>query len=290
MVNRRSDHPNLRSHAQTCLHSAETLATQAAKNNEPCSQQIEAERRNEELHKSQNELDAARARYFNLCDLRQRLSIIEQDERRRIAYLLHECAVQDLVAIQLNLNRACQMLGDGEPGVRKILGDCTGLAENNANEIRSLAYDLHAPWLEHGGLRAGIQEYANQFSSRSGLTVTFDAQQPLPKLQQSNEIALYRVMQECLRNISSVCGAKRIWIYVSVFDNCLHMTIRDDRGASASSSPGSVIGTENISARERMSALGGCLNMTQSDEGVSFLAVLPLSEKDQMPSQRLCAS
>ena len=291
------DHGELRTRVQVGRQTVEMQSALAAMNDDLRAQHIEMEMQIEELRRTQAKLDASRARYFDLSNLRQRIAMVEQEERCRIAHSLHECTVQDLVAIQLNLNRASQMLGEGDRAVREILGECSALAEDNANELRSLAYDLHAPWLQHGGLRSGIQAYAHQFSSSSGLAVTFEAPPTIPRLQQSEELALYRVMQDCLRKVSLASGAKSVWILLSIFDGILNMTIRDDRGAQSPSSlgdesslAGAASGTGNISAHERMGAVGGFLDTCRSNEGVSVRARLPLSEENQIARQPLCAS
>lgn len=212
-----------------------------------------------------------------LQKLQQRLSLSEQDERRRIAASLHDCTVQDLVASQLNLNRALEMLGDEHRAVREILGDCAALAENNASELRSLAYDLHAPWLQYGGLLSGIQEYTRQFSIRTGISVSFEPPPAIPRLQPMKEMALYRVMQESLMNVHRHSGAKRAWIVVSLLDNELRMTIRDEGGGGTPAS--NRIGVGILSMHERMSAIGGRLDVCRKPEGVSTLAILPLVEE-----------
>ena len=216
-------------------------------------------------------------------NLRQRLSMLEQDEKRRIAASLHDCTVQDIVAMQLNINRAHLMLGDEDCDlreVREILSDCEALAENSANELRSLAYDLHAPWLQHGGLLSGIQEYAHQFSIRTGISVLFDLPPAIPRLQQAHEIALYRVMQECLMNVHRHSGARRAWISISISNNFLHMAIRDDGGSSPASPPANRNGVGILSMHERMDAIGGTLEVSRTDEGLSTAALLPITEEN----------
>jgi signal transduction histidine kinase len=169
------------------------------------------------------------------------------------------------------------MLGDEHRAVREILGDCAALAENNASELRSLAYDLHAPWLQYGGLLSGIQEYTRQFSIRTGISVSFEPPPAIPRLQPMKEMALYRVMQESLMNVHRHSGAKRAWIVVSLLDNELRMTIRDEGGGGTPAS--NRIGVGILSMHERMSAIGGRLDVCRKPEGVSTLAILPLVEE-----------
>ena len=217
-----------------------------------------------------------------IADLKHRLSMSEHEERRRIAASLHDCTVQDLVAVQLNLNRTIQMLGDGHLPVREILRNCAELVENNAGELRSLAYDLYAPWLQHGGLLSGIQEYARQFSSRTGIEVAFDAPPAIPRLQPIKEVELYRVMQESLMNVLRHSGAKQAWILVELSDNELRMTIRDAGGEGVPDiSPNNRGGVGIISMHERMKAIGGRLDVCWNPDGVSTVAALPLGDENK---------
>ena len=224
---------------------------------------------NKELRRSKGEL----------VGLRLRLSMSEHDERRRIAASLHDCSVQDLVAIQLGLNQAVQMMETTHPGAQKILTECAALAGNNANELRSLAYDLHAPWLDHGGVLPGINEFAHRFSERTGICVSFQAPHSIPRMLEIKEIAIYRVMQESLMNIHRHSGASQASISISVLDQELHLSIRDNGRKSGISRKGKTDGMGIMTMYERMGAIGGKLDLRRSSRGVSVLAIVSLVEE-----------
>jgi signal transduction histidine kinase len=169
------------------------------------------------------------------------------------------------------------MLDSGHPALQEILADCAALAESNANDLRSLAYDLHAPWLDHGGLLSGIQEYAHQFSARTGIATSFEASPGIPRLLPVKEIALYRVLQESLMNVHRHSGARQAWILISLSHNELHMTVRDDGRDTAGPSRGNGVGI--LSMHERMKAIGGTLDVCRTPEGVTARAILPLDDE-----------
>ena len=218
----------------------------------------------------------------DIADLRCRLSTSELDEMRRIASELHDHSVQDLVAIQLSLSRAIGILGEDHPEVQNILCDCSALAENNACELRTLAYELHVPWLHRGGFLSGIQEYVTRFSERTGVSVSFEAPPALPQLDPMKEIALYRVLQESLMNVHRHSRSKRANILISLEDDMLRMSIQNDGLPSGASRPpeGAGFGVGILSMQERMSGIGGRLNIAHGPEGHSTLAVLPLTDQN----------
>ncbi len=215
-------------------------------------------------------------------DLRQRLAMSEQDERKRIASALHDSTVQDLVAVHLDIHRAVGMIGSEYSQARDILMDAMAIIENNANELRSLAYDLHAPWLLHGGLFSGIETYARKFAVRSGICATVEAVTPIPRISQIKEISLYRIVQESLTNVLRHSSASRVWIRFEATGENLEVSICDDGGATpevleyASSNPLGGIGI--LSMRERIEAVGGALSVSREPEGVCVRALVPIFE------------
>jgi two-component system sensor histidine kinase UhpB len=98
------------------------------------------------------------------------------------------------------------------------------------------------------------------------------------------EMSLYRVMQESLMNVHRHSQAKRAWISISLSENELHMTIRDEGGGDPALADGAGVGI--LSMNERMSAIGGRLDVLRTPEGVSTSAVLPLGNEQQGGSDR----
>ena len=223
----------------------------------------------------------------SVAELQWRLSTSELDEMRRIASELHDHSVQDLVAIQLSLSRAIGILGAAHPVVRDILSDCSALAENNACELRSLAYELHVPWTQHGDFLSGIQEYASRFSERTGVSVSFEAPSALPRLDLMKEIALYRVLQESLMNVHRHSTSKRAGIFIGIAQDMLRMTIHDDGPPADATCPpeGGGFGMGILSMQERMTGIGGWLDVAHGPDGHSTLAVLPLSLPNELKNQ-----
>src|SRR5260370_12483980 len=75
-----------------------------------------------------------------LRTLANRLMHAQDDERRRIATMLHETTAQDLAALKMllaRLNRSADRLGEGE---RNALAESISLAEQLMTEIRTVSY------------------------------------------------------------------------------------------------------------------------------------------------------
>src|SRR6185503_1525813 len=82
-----------------------------------------------------------------------RLMRAQDDERRRIAQILHETTAQNLAALKMllaRLNRTVGGLNDSEQ--KAVITEGMSLAEQSMSEIRTLSYLLHPPFLDDTGL------------------------------------------------------------------------------------------------------------------------------------------
>jgi signal transduction histidine kinase len=81
----------------------------------------------------------------------------QDDERRRIAQMLHETTAHNLAGLKMilaRLNRTSDRLNDDE---RNALVESMSLAEQSMTEIRTLSYLLHPPFLDAGSKTAHIR-------------------------------------------------------------------------------------------------------------------------------------
>jgi len=106
---------------------------------------------NEEVSASVAAERALKDSYNQMRMLTGRLMRAQDDERRRIAQMLHETTAQDLAALKMllgRLNRTSVGLTDDERG---ILAEGISLADRSMEAIRTLSYLLHPPFLDEAG-------------------------------------------------------------------------------------------------------------------------------------------
>lgn len=216
-----------------------------------------------------------------LRTLANRLMHAQDDERRRIATMLHETTAQDLVALKMllaRLHRTAERLSDGERGV---LGESIALAEQAMGDIRTVSYLLHPPFLDEAGLSSALRWYARGFAERSGIKVNLDLQDPLQRLPLDTETVLFRVVQEALTNIHRHAGSKTAHIRLQRDAESLVLAI-EDQGTGIPSAAleritngGGGVGIAGMS--ERIEQLGGRLELISSDHGTTVRVSLPLA-------------
>jgi signal transduction histidine kinase len=222
-----------------------------------------------------------------LRTLAHRLMNAQDDERRRIARMLHETTAQDLAALKMllaRLNRTADHLSDGE---RSALTESISLAEQSMTEIRTVSYLLHPPFLDEAGLLSALRWYAGGFAERSGIKVDLDLAESVDRLPLDTETVLFRIVQESLTNIHRHAGSETARIRLRHDADMLVLEV-EDRGHGIPTavlkhimSGAGGVGVGIAGMTERIEQLGGRLEVTSRDHGTTGTTVrvwLPLAE------------
>jgi PAS domain S-box-containing protein len=254
------------------IHDEDDQITGAVIVNEDISARVAAER---ELNDSYNQMRA----------LSGRLMRAQDDERRRIAQMLHETTAQDLAALKMHLarlNRTAASLSDSD---RTVLLESISLAEQSMTEVRTLSYLLHPPFLDDMGLVSALRWYANGFSERSGIIVDLDLPEIFDRPPLDTETALFRIVQESLINIHRHAGSETASIRLQRDAETLVLAIEDrGRGIPSASLTQIMRGEGGVGVgiagmHERIEQLGGTLEITSNGHGTIVRAQLPLMSR-----------
>jgi signal transduction histidine kinase len=220
--------------------------------------------------------------YHQMRTLTGRLMRAQDDERRRIAQMLHETTAQDLAALKMHLarlNRTSEQLSDSE---RSALTESMSLAEQSMTQIRTLSYLLHPPFLDETGLVSALRWYAAGFAKRSGVNVDLDLPESFERPPLDTETALFRIVQESLINIHRHAGSQTARIRLRRDAETLVLEI-EDRGHGIPpvsleriTSREGLVGVGIAGMSERIEQLGGRLEITSSDAGTTVRVRLPL--------------
>jgi two-component system NarL family sensor kinase len=222
--------------------------------------------------------------YNQMRTLTGRLMRAQDDERRRIAQMLHETTAQDLAALKMHLARLHRTASDLGEADRNALAESISLAEQSITGIRTLSYLLHPPFLDETGLSSAVRWYAAGFAERSGITVDLELPETVERLPLDTETALFRIVQESLINIHRHAGSETARIRMQRDADTLVLEI-EDRGRGIPSASlehimggGGVVGVGIAGMSERIEQLGGRLEITSSDHGTTVRARLPLAQ------------
>ena len=217
-----------------------------------------------------------------LHHLSTRLLQLQDEERRHIGRELHDVLAQSVMAVNLDLAQVARSSVPLDKQAKKALSEARGVLGEMSREIRTLSYLMHPPVLDELGLASAIQEYATGFSERSGITLELDIQSGFGRLPQEAETALFRIVQESLANIQRHSGSRTARIRLCAVDSSIELQVSDQgRGmhrltAERGNGVGTRLGVGILGMRERMTQLGGRLEVESTPSGTTVRATIPL--------------
>ena len=160
-----------------------------------------------------------------------------------------------------------------------------------SREIRTLSYLLHPPLLDELGLVSAVKEYAAGFGERSGIQLELDIQAGFGRLSQEAETALFRIVQESLANIQRHSGTQTAKIQLRGDTGRVSLEVSDqgcgmDKNAlERGKGSGTRLGVGILGMRERMTQLGGKLEIESSSSGTTVRVTIPVrAEVPDAPS------
>jgi PAS domain S-box-containing protein len=217
----------------------------------------------------------------NFRDLSARLLRLQDEERRRLARELHDSVGQILAALSMNIAMVRSQSHKLDSAAAKALEENTELVEQASSEIRTLSHLLHPPLLEITGLASALQWYVDGFAERSKIKVDLEIPSDLARLPNDTELAIFRIVQECLTNIHRHSGSATAAIGIRQQGSQLIIKAVDrgkgiskDKQAELAGSGRTGVGFRGM--RERLRQLGGSLQIESDDNGTVVTAILDM--------------
>jgi signal transduction histidine kinase len=124
---------------------------------------------------------------------------MQDDERRHLARELHDSTGQMLTAMKMNLDRLKAEPQNSETS--SLIAKSQSINDELSRQLRTMSYLLHPPLLDETGLVSAVGWYTEGFTERSGIKVELETSPGFDRLPNDMEIAIFRVIQECLTNI-----------------------------------------------------------------------------------------
>ncbi|WP_061580004.1 ATP-binding protein [Saccharococcus caldoxylosilyticus] len=199
-----------------------------------------------------------------------------EKERRKLSIDLHDTILQDLIVLKRKVEslRVQNMRMDE---MKKQLSDIEEEIVDIIDLTREICHELRPPFLSQIGLKEAIVQLIQRFQLRANIKVEWNVHL-LAKLEEEQELAIYRIIQELLNNalkhsqasyIKLTLETRNEEIQLHYMDNGIGMdmkTLRQDHGK---------LGLFGI--KERVQGLGGTYKMTsQLGEGLDIRISIPL--------------
>lgn len=145
--------------------------------------------------------------------------LAEQEERRRLAELLHDGAVQQLSAIAQMVDAALATLRDGDKDkVDEILARGLLLAREATRDLRALCDDLEPRALRELGFSAAVGVLSRRVASRHDVEIDLDVDHA-NELGEFAQTALYQILREAIDQAVRRGAPTRIEVSVRATSN-----------------------------------------------------------------------
>ena len=228
-----------------------------------------------------------------LQDLVGKILVAQEEERRRVAYEVHDSLAQVAAAAHQHLQAFTQYHPPQSEEGREDLTRVSKLVRQTVGEARQIIANLRPTALDDFGLKSAVRLHLDALRAE-GWHIEYEETLGDERLPAATETAIFRVIQEALNNVGKHAGTNRVDLSLerrpagtSASEGergSIRLTVRDyGRGFvpeassahGASGGPGERVGMTGM--RERVALLGGDFRVaSRPGAGTTVVAEIPL--------------
>ncbi|MFW5973189.1 MAG: PAS domain S-box protein [Bacteroidota bacterium] len=226
-------------------------------------------------------------------EMARRLTLAEQNERRRISQILHDDLQQLLYGIHMKLSMVVRDLGAASDATKLAddINEAQKWLDAAVRTTRELTVDLSPPILKSEGLADALEWLQRQMEELHGLRVDLSTEHSFRMLDESLRVLLFQIVRELLFNIKKHAEVDRATIGLIQDDDAVAITVQDE-GGGFDLSAGIAAQKERggfglYSARERLRLVGGSLEIRSAPgEGTYIVIRCPYRRAEREEHER----
>jgi two-component system, NarL family, sensor kinase len=221
--------------------------------------------------------------------LTHRVVQVQESERERVAFELHDNITQLVCAVVFRSQMLLENLPAHDGPSRERASKLRDMLGAIASEVARISHNLGSSLLDHLGLAAVLREAKTEFADRTGVSVKLTCMNLAARLPEDAELAIYRILQESLRNVEKHANARHVTVSLRRRGAFVQLVINDD-GAGFDQAPAPARrknkgGLGLVSMRERANFVGGTLKIRSVRRaGTEIEALIPIGS---LPSREL---
>lgn len=213
----------------------------------------------------------------------------QEEERRRVAYEVHDGPTQLVIATHHLLQAFADTHPPGATVEAGALDRPLQLARMAVKDARRIIEGLRPTALDDFGLAAALRLLVEDLREQGWDAAYEDTSSEGERLLPEVETALYRVAQEAITNVRKHAGTRKAHLAFTLEGGAARLTVRDwgrgfdTAGANdaAGHGRGERVGLSGM--RQRIALLGGTLSVTSRPGlGTSLTARIPLPGQDSV--------
>lgn len=206
------------------------------------------------------------------------LSLAEQEERRRVAQILHDDFQQLLYAVQFKLGATSRYktLTQTQEGLR----EASRLVSKAIDTVRTLMVDLSPPLLPGDGLDKALLWLAGEMRNRFDVEFEIEQDASVPVRNEDMRVLLFQIIRELMFNAVKHSGTDRVIISLHRAENGLAIEVADQ---GKGFDPAILEGQPQIAPRlgltgmrERLQLFDGDISVqSQPGKGTTVIVFIP---------------
>jgi signal transduction histidine kinase len=204
-----------------------------------------------------------------------------EDEKAHLARELHDELGGVLTAAKLDVARMRRLAG-ADPAMLERLEQVSQRLNEGIALKRRVVEDLRPSCLDTLGLRISLSNLCRDVAARLGIPVHTEFDQV--SLSAEEQLALYRLVQEALTNISKYAKAAEVRVTLKAQPTCVRVAIEDD-GVGFDTTQFKSASHGIAGMRFRLEGLDGSLSIDSAPgAGTRLVAILPLGARSTGPA------
>jgi PAS domain S-box-containing protein len=225
--------------------------------------------------------EALRASENKLQVLSSHLLTVQERERRRISFELHDELGQSLTFLKLQVGSIGRKLRKDQGVIMEEVENTQDYVDQVLESIRGLSRELSPSVLEDLGLSAALHSMAEDFATHSGIETSVSMTEADDLFPPESQILIYRIFQESLTNISKHAEARHVSLAIERGESEVNLVVEDNgkgfdtREVAARYSMEKGLGLAAMGERARM--LEGSLEISsRKGEGTKVTVIIPI--------------
>ena len=160
--------------------------------------------------------------------LTHRVVQAQEAERGRVALELHDTITQMLCAVLVRSQTLADKLPARNRPAKEEAMKLHEIIGRTVEEVERISRNLRPSVLDHLGLVAGLHDTSTEFANRTGVSVKLVCVKLIVRLPADTELALYRILQETLKNVEKHARAHHVTVHLTKPGDFVQLTINDD--------------------------------------------------------------
>jgi signal transduction histidine kinase len=208
------------------------------------------------------------------------LTQAEEQERRRIAVILHEDLQQQIAGAKFHLNRVQGKVNDDR--LRADIEEVGEILKGAIEQSRSLSRDLSPAVVNMNDLAEVLQWLAHRIQAQQGLTVNLAVWGDLRLHSEALALFLFRAVQEMLFNVVKHAQVREAAVRVRRIGRYVCLSVSDQGRGFDAQALKETAGVGLFSIRERTELLGGRFKVQSvKGKGSRFRLMIPDGQKKE---------